>query len=99
MLLSAVPFTSETNRWGDEIYFTAPFHSEIEADARALMQVGDVAYWPDGDAIALFFGRTPASIDDRPRAYSPCNILGTVEGDPIRLTRVATGSSVEVSAL
>ena len=97
-LLSVVPFTSVSNRWGEEIYFTAPFHSELEADARAIMQVGDAAYWPDGDAIALFFGRTPASTDDRPRAYGPCNIIGKVEGDPFRLTRVASGSAVVVRA-
>lgn len=97
-LLSAVPFTSESNRWGEEIYFTVPFHSELESDARAQMQIGDAAYWPEGDAIALFFGRTPASTDDRPRAYSPCNIIGKVEGDPFRLTRVASGVVVEVRA-
>ena len=70
-LLSALPFRSIVHRWGDEVYFNAPFHSEKEEDARADMEVGEVAFWPDGDAIAVFFGPTPVSTDGRPRAYSP----------------------------
>lgn len=98
-LTAAVPFKSEANRWGDEVYFSAPFHSELERDARAQMQVGEVAYWPSGDAMAMFFGQTPASTDGRPMAYSPCNIIGAVEGDPVQLNRVASGCAVEVRAI
>ena len=95
-LLEALPFRSTANRWGDEIYFDAPFHAALEDDARADMSVGEVAFWPDGDAIAMFFGPTPVSVDGRPRAYSPCNILGRVEGDPAKLRVVSSGASVEV---
>lgn len=95
-LLASLPFRSRASRWGDEVYFEVPFHSPLEPDARAEMRVGEVAFWPDGDALAVFFGRTPASINDEPRAYSPCNILGKVEGDPLVLRSVRAGSSVEV---
>ncbi len=95
-LLDAIPFKSVAQRWGDEVYFDAPFHSERETDARAEMEVGDVAFWPDGDAVALFFGRTPISTDAKPRAYSPCNILGGVEDNPARLGGVREGTGVEV---
>jgi hypothetical protein len=61
------------------------------------MEIGDVAFWPDGDAIAIFFGRTPASVDDKPRAYSPCNFIGTLEGDTSALKRVKSGYSLEIA--
>jgi len=95
-LMDALPFTSKVHRWGDEVYFDAPFHSSLEGDARAEMEVGEVAFWPDGDAVAVFFGRTPVSKDDKPRAYSPCNVIGRVHGDASALRRVDEGSSVEV---
>lgn len=95
-LLESLPFWSDVHRWGDEIYFDAPFHSELEEDARAEMSVGDLAYWPDGDAIALFFGPTPASEGASPRAYSPCNILGSVECDPDALRSVRAGAGAEM---
>ncbi len=96
-LLDRVPFSSRTNKWGDEVYFQAPFHADLEMDARAEMEIGEVAFWPDGDAIAIFFGRTPASVDDEPRAYSSCNIIGTLEGDISALARVKSGSILEVT--
>jgi hypothetical protein len=96
-LLTAVPFSSIANTWGDEVYFNAPFHAELERDARAEVEIGDVAFWPDGDAIAIFFGRTPASVDDKPRAYSPCNLIGTLDGDISDLKRVNSGDSLEIA--
>jgi len=95
-LLAAVPFSSRAQRWGNEVYFDCPFHAEIERDARQDMAVGEVAYWPEGDAIAVFFGRTPASRDSRPRAYSPCNIVGMAQSDLGLLTDVRPGQKVEV---
>jgi len=97
-LEGVLPFTSTVHRWGDEIYFEAPFHAGLESNARADMDVGDVAFWPDGDAIAVFFGRTPASADERPRAYSPCNIVGRVLEDVAVLRRIKEGAKVEVLA-
>jgi hypothetical protein len=95
-LIASIPFSSIANAWGDEVYFNVPFHAEVERDARAEMNIGDVAFWPDGDAVAIFFGRTPASVDDKPRAYSPCNLIGRLEGDISVLKRVKAGDSVEV---
>lgn len=95
-LLENLPFESIARRWGDEIYFEAPFHSVIETDARAEMNPGDLAYWPDGDAIAVFFGPTPASRDARPVAYSPCNIVGVVQGELGALKGVRAGTEVDM---
>ena len=95
-LLEELPFQSIGHRWGDEVYFEAPFHSAIEEDARADMELGEVAYWPDGNAIAVFFGPTPISKDWQPRAYSPCNILGRIQGDIEGLKRLKAGIKVEL---
>jgi hypothetical protein len=96
-LLSSTPFEAEANRWGDEVYFETPVRAELEEDSRAAMEVGDVAYWPDGRALAIFFGPTPVSSDGKPRAYSPCNIVGRVVGDVAALRSVRTGDSVVVA--
>ena len=95
-LLSSVPFEASANRWGDEVYFETPVSADLEADSRASMEVGDVAYWPEGRALAVFFGPTPVSTDGKPRAYSPCNIVGRVVGDTAGLKLVRTGDSVQV---
>ena len=95
-LLSSAPFEASANRWGDEVYFETPVSAELEDDSRASMEVGDVAYWPEGRALAVFFGPTPVSTDGKPRAYSPCNIVGRVVGDLSPLKLVKTGDSVKV---
>ncbi len=95
-LLTVLPFSSRAQTWGDEVFFEAPFHTDIERDARSDMEVGDVAFWPDGDAIAIFYGPTPASKGNSPVAYSPCNIIGKVEGDPKLLRSVRRGTPLDV---
>jgi len=97
-LSGVLPFSSQAQTWGDEVYFEAPFHADLEKDARVKMEVGEVAFWPDGDAIALFFGPTPASKGPAPRAYSPCNMLGRIEGDSSLLKKVRPGTPLDVLA-
>lgn len=98
VFLQSLPFESVSERWGEEVYFSAPFHAPLEEDARAEMEIGDVAFWPQGDAMAIFFGRTPSSTDDKPRAYSPCNIVGIIEGDLSGLKRIRGGLKVRLSS-
>ena len=67
-----------------------------EPDAREIMAVGEIAYWPPQGGIALFFGPTPVSTDERPRAYSPCNVFGAFEADAAFLRTVAAGESIRL---
>jgi hypothetical protein len=80
-LLKQLPIESRVNTWGEEIYFEIPVDMPQEGDARELLSVGDLGYWPVGQAFCIFFGPTPVSTDERPRAYSPVNVLGTILGD------------------
>ena len=92
----ALPIEGTANTWGDEIYFEIPVVAEQEPDARADVGVGTLGYWPIGHAFCIFFGPTPASTDERPRAYSPVNILGHVVGDATRFRGVRDGARVHI---
>jgi hypothetical protein len=96
-ILEALPFEGQANVWGDEIYFTIPVQLEQEPDARVEVEVGELGYWPVGSAFCIFFGPTPVSSDEKPRAYSPVNIFGKVEGDATLFKGVANGATVKVS--
>jgi hypothetical protein len=93
---AALPLRGTANRWGEEIYFRIPVDQPEAGDARTAMAVGELAYWPPGQALCIFFGRTPASTDDRPRAASPVNPLGRVLGDVAALAGVPGGAAVLV---
>jgi hypothetical protein len=92
----ALPIEGVANVWGDEIYFEIPVMVEQAPDARAEVEVGELGYWPVGQAFCIFFGPTPASTDERPRAYSPVNILGRVLGDATAFRSVRGGERVRI---
>ena len=95
-LWDALPITGMANVWGEEIYFQVPVEAPLEDSAREEMEVGEIAYWPPGSAFCIFFGRTPASVDDAPRAAGPVNPLGKVDGDPKDFLGVRSGEEVRL---
>ena len=92
----ALPIEERGNTWGDEIYFSIPVDAKSEKGARDLVAVGELGYWPPGTAFCIFYGRTPASTDERPRAASPVNIIGTVSGDATAFRAVSSGARVRL---
>ena len=92
----ALPIEGRGNTWGDEIYFSIPVEAKQEKDAREIVAVGELGYWPPGSAFCIFFGRTPASTDDKPRAASAVNILGRIQGDATAFKDVASGTRVRL---
>jgi len=94
--LKAVPFESNASRWGDEIYFSTPVRVGLEV-SQETVEKGDVAYWPPGRAMCVFFGPTPASTsEDEIRPASPVNVFGRIMGDLERLKEVKDGEKVRV---
>ncbi|GAB3033650.1 cyclophilin-like family protein [Natronobiforma cellulositropha] len=77
-LEAALPLSGDAARWGDELYFSTPVDVGLE-NARTEVPVGALAYWPAGNALCLFWGPTPASHGDEPRAASPVNLVALVE--------------------
>jgi hypothetical protein len=98
-IAAALPVTSSALTWGEEVYFDVPVEVKREANARAVVTPGEIAYWPDGPAIALGFGRTPISQGDETRLASPCNIFAKALGDVKALGKVKAGTKVEVRVL
>jgi hypothetical protein len=77
-LEGTLPHAVRLSRWGEEYYGTCPLEVVDDAAAREDVEVGEIAYWPPGKALCLFFGPTPASTDERPRAASPVIPLGRI---------------------
>jgi hypothetical protein len=94
---SALPVEGQVTTWGDEIYFAIPVEMPQEEDARAEVEVGELGYWPMGDAFCIFFGPTPVSTDEKPRAYSPVNIIGEIHGEPAALRSIRDGEPVKLT--
>jgi hypothetical protein len=92
-ILQALPIESTANRWGDEVYFETPVKVKPENPVQDV-EVGDVAYWPPGRAICVFFGPTPVSKSEKPRAYSPVNVFARIVGDARIFSRVKDGEKI-----
>ena len=95
----ALPLDGAARIWGEEIYFEVAPRLPLEAAARAEVAVGEIGYWPQGPAVALFFGPTPASRDAGPVAASPINVFGRITGDARRLGRVHAGGRVRLTRI
>ena len=97
-IIEILPIEGTANVWGDEIYFDIPLNLDLESDARAEVEVGDLAYWPTGSAFCIFFGPTPVSTDEKPKAYSPVNVFGKVIGDALQFKSVPNGAKITITA-
>jgi len=75
----ALPIEAKAETWGDEVYFSIGLDAREESP-QAVVEMGDLGYWPPGQAFCIFFGRTPASRSDEIRPASPVNVVGRVTG-------------------
>ncbi len=96
---AALPMAASVLTWGEEVYFEVQVQAAREKDARAIVTPGEIAYWPDGPAIAIGFGRTPISQGDETRLASPCNVFARALGDVKALAAVKAGTRVRVSVV
>jgi len=95
LLIEALPFDAQAQTWGDEVYFSTPVSAKLEPDARQVVEPGTVCFWTEGNALALPFGRTPISTDERPKLASRCNVLGQLH-DFSGLKAIRSGQKIRV---
>jgi len=87
-LAGAMPFTSKSFLWKEEVYFETPVSLGPEKP-KPTVQTGDIAYWPPGKAFCIFFGKS--------QPYSPVNVIGKITSDLDALRKVRQGEWVKVS--
>jgi len=89
-----LPLEFSLSRWGDEFYGDCGIDAELSHDARDVMEIGELAVWPAGKALCIFFGPTPASRENEPKAVSPVNPVGRLIGNFEVLKKL--GSSIHI---
>ena len=88
-----LPINSPINLWGEEIYFPVDLYLNNELPQETV-DIGDIAYWPPGNAFCIFFGETPASVDGNIKPASAVTVIGKLESDPEVLKRVKSGENI-----
>jgi hypothetical protein len=91
----ALPIKGRVNLWGDEIYFSIPLSLKLEA-GQEVVNIGNLGYWPDGNAFCIFFGLTPVSQGTEIRPASPVTVFGKVVGDATVFKKVAARTKITV---
>lgn len=80
LVWDALPFEANGQTWGDEIYFRIPVDTQLQ-NPRPVVNLGDIGYWPDGNAFCIFYGKTPASGENDIVPASPVDVIGRVTSD------------------
>jgi len=78
---AALPIEATGSTWGDEIYFSTAVRLDEAPDSQEVVALGDLGYWPPGNAFCIFYGPTPASAGKEIRPASPVNVFGRIIGD------------------
>ncbi len=99
VIFSRLPIKSNVNLWGKEIYFYVDIQVELE-DGKEIVEIGDIAYWPDGPAICIFFGPTPVSKGNEIRPYSKVCVIGEIQQKYLKdLEEIKQGEKITLKPL
>ena len=91
-----LPFDGSPEEWGDEFYFEIPVEMPLDKSATTKVKVGDIGYWPPGNALAIFFGPTPISKGFDPVPASDVNLVGKIVGDATLLSRAKGARTINI---
>jgi hypothetical protein len=97
-IAAALPIRTSFNTWGDEIYFAIPVNAALDDSAQEVVELGDLGYWPPGQAFCIFFGQTPVSQPGKIMPASAVNVIGKVIGDARRFKTVMRERQVGLEA-
>ena len=98
-IIQNLPIKAQINTWGDEIYFDTKLKGILlEKDAKELFNLGEIAYWTEGNSIAIGFGPTPASLGSEIRLVTKCNYWATAKNprDLLNLKKVKDGEEIMI---
>jgi hypothetical protein len=95
-IAETLPIITQPNEWGDEFYFEIPVSMSLDDTATTSVKVGDIGYWPTGNAVAIFFGPTPMSKGADPVPASEVNIVGKIKGDAAVLKKARGASQIRI---
>ena len=94
-----IPLDTSFNTWGDEIYFTIPVEADLDETAREVVKIGDLGYWPTGNAFCIFFGPTPMSMEEKIIPASAVNIIGRIIGEAKLFKEVMHENRIKIEAI
>ncbi len=94
----SLPIKGIAYKWGDEFYFYTKTKCSPE-NPREEVEIGDLGYWLEGSAFCIFFGKTPVSTSNKPRAASPVNVFGRVVHGIEKLREMKTRAGVTVEKM
>ena len=95
-IIDKLPIDTSPDEWGDEFYFSIPVKASLDETATTKVKVGDIGYWPPGNAMAIFFGRTPMSTGADPVPASSVNLVGRIFGDATVLKQAKGASKIRI---
>ena len=94
-----LPYKSIAKRWGEEVYFSLPIVTKIDKCAKTIVELGQIAYWVEGESVVVGFGPTPISKSNEIRLITKVNIWATSLGDPKIFKETKNGDEVYISRL
>ena len=95
-IAAALPISSSAQTWGEEVYFSVPVNADLEDDAKSVVDTGEIAFWVEGNCIAIGFGPTPISQGDEIRLAAETNIFADAIDDVRSLKVVNPGEPITV---
>jgi hypothetical protein len=97
-IVAVLPIETRPNEWGDEFYFEVPVKRALDDTATTNVKAGDIGFWPPGNALAIFFGKTPLSTGPDPVPASEVNLVGRVMGDTTVLRKAKGAGEIRIAA-